>query len=296
MVMTWTSLVAPKGTAGSIASSVNYSKLDPETIVDEAQSLLFQVLRVREMRKEWVFGMAVGQAQIDLPSRFLDPIGRLYDVTNTGWISHTIESEVFSARAYQAAAGTFGNNPFTTIIGSSNFSVAKVAHGLNQGSTVTIAGVTDPSFAGLNGQTLPLTSIVNANTLLLGGDDVSAVAVTGGGAGATYTANNLIAGYPSRWSVWDEQAKFDTAFDTATQFKLLYYRAPLPLSSSNNSNWLTTRYPMLMRKACQAAAADFMKDDTEYQKCLGALQALIQSTAAADDLIYRGAEFGTDTP
>ena len=47
MAMTYTSLVAPKGTTGSLANWVGYSKLDTETVLDEAQSLLFHLLRVR---------------------------------------------------------------------------------------------------------------------------------------------------------------------------------------------------------------------------------------------------------
>ena len=90
--------------------------------------------------------------------------------------------------------------------------------------------------------------------------------------------------------------KFDTAFDTQTTLKQLYYRSPVLLSASNQSNWLVNRYPMLMRIACMAAAANFMKDDTEYQKQVGALNNLIGTIAAENDMGYRGMEFGTDTP
>ncbi len=39
-----------------------------------------------------------------------------------------------------------------------------------------------------------------------------------------------------------------------------------------------------------------MKDRTEYDAQLKALTALVGSTAAENDLMFRGAEFGTDTP
>lgn len=298
--MTWTSLVASKGVAGSIMNWVSYSKLDVETVVDEAQSLLFQMLRVREMRSEWTFGMAIGQANQALPDRFLDPIGKIFDVTNGTDYGHVIESEILRNRSYDTSpSGALGTDPFTVTINVPYLrSVKQVAHGLTQGSTIAISNVTDTSWVKLNGS-FAVVSITDADNFVVYVDALSAIpgaTQTGGGSGITWTANKLVAGSPTRWAVWDEQAKFDTAFDAPATLKLLYYRSPLPLSATNQSNWLTTRYPMLMRKACQASAADFMKDDVEYKKGVDALSALIQSTAAVDDLSYRGAEFGTDTP
>ncbi len=293
--MNYTSLVAPKGTTGSIANWVNYSKLDIVAVVDEAQSLLFSLLRIREMRKEWTFGMAAGEAQIALPARFLDPIGRLYDITNGIRMPHRIETDIVGARVYEAASGSFGTNPFTTTSGSSIVTVVEAAHDLTQGSTITILAASAVGGLTLNG-TFPVTGITDANTLTIDVDDLATSSATGGGASATYTANKLISGSPSSWTIFDEQVKFDCAFDTATQFKQLYFRSPLPLSATNLSNWLTVRYPKLMRVACMASAADFMKDDTEYQKHLTALTGLVGSANAESDLSYRGAEFGTDTP
>jgi hypothetical protein len=298
MPMNYTTLTGGKGAAGSIMNWVSYTKLDVGTVVDEAQSLLFQSLRVREMRTEWTFGLGVGQSSIPVPARFLDPIGRLYDVSNGMWLGHKLEGDILSRRAYVPVAGSFGADPFTTFLGAPQVVVSKTAIGLNQGSTITISGASDVNGLTLNG-TFPVTSQpanTGPNSIILVFDTAATAAGTGGGAAATYTGNNLVAGSPSQWSIWDEKFAFDTALDVATTYKQIYYRAPLPLSATNLSNFLTDRYPMLMRKACMAAAADFMKDDTEYQKQVSALNNLIQSTAAGDDLIYRGAEFGTDTP
>jgi len=294
--MTYTSLVAPKGTTGSIANWVNYSKLDLPAVVDEAQSLLFSLLRIREMRKEWTFGMAVGEAQIALPARFLDPIGRLHDITNGIRMPHRIETDIVGARVYEATSGDFAADPFTTVNGSSSVAVELAAHDLTQGSTLTILLATAVGGLTLNG-TFPVTSITDDDNLVIDVDEFATSGATGGGAAAEYTANKLISGSPSSWTIFDEQVKFDCAFDTATQFKQLYFRAPLPLAATTNeSNWLTSRYPKLMRVACSASAADYMKDDAEYQKHLASLTALVQSTNAESDLTYRGAEFGTDTP
>jgi hypothetical protein len=297
MVMTWTSLTGPKSLVGSVAYWTGYSKLDGPTIVAEAESLLFSLLRVREMRTEWTFGMAVGQCQTPLPTRFLDPIGRLYDVENSMQYPHKIETDITAARSYSPLTGSYGTNPFTTTLGSSLVTANVPSHSLNQASTIFNAAASAVGGMPMNGA-FSIVSIIDANNFVFDTefDGGATSGATGGGSLATYTANNLISGSPSRWSIWDEQIKFDSAFDTQTTFKQLYYRSPPPLSAVNPTHFATARYPMLMRKACAAAAADFMKDDTEYQKNVTALNNLVHSVAVENDMIYRGAEFGTDTP
>lgn len=296
MSMTYTSLTGNKGVPGSIMNWVSYTKLDQVTVVDEAQSLLFGILRVREMREEWTFGMATGQANQPLPARFLDPIGRIFDITNCTDYGQNLQTDIARLRSYDTSiAGTFAANPFTTTSGSSLVVAHQVAHGLNQDSTLTIAAAAAAGGLTLNGA-FPVTSIVDADNFVIDAGNDATSSVTGGGSLATYTANKLIAGSPSRWGIWQELVKFDTAFVSPATLKLLFYRSPKPLSSTIQSNWLTARYPMLMRKACQASAADYMKDDAEYEKQVKGLTALIGSTAVGDDLSYRGAEFGTDTP
>lgn len=296
MAMSYTSLVAPKGTTGSLANWVNYTKLDTATVLEEAQSLLFQLLRTREMRTEWTFGIAVGASEIALPARFLDPIGRIYDIKNGYPLKHRIETDIANARAYDnSPSGDFDTDPFTTTIDVSTVAVELVGHGLTQGSTLTIAESDPVGGLTLDG-TFPVVSITDDDNLVIETDTDATSTATGGGSIATYTANKLIAAFPTRWGVFDEKLKFDCAMETASQFKMLYYRSPKPLSASNLTNWLTIRYPKLLRVACMAAAADYMKDDTEYQKHVTALTALVGSTAAENDLQYRGAEFGTDTP
>lgn len=300
MAMSYTSLVAPKGTTGSILNWVGYSKLDVATVVDEAQYLLYQILRVREMRTEWTFGLSVGQCKVPLPTRFLDPIGKVYDITNVAEYAHEIETPILKKRAYDSTfSGTLGANPFTTTNGSSLVTVNQTAHGFNQGSTFTT-----PNAPALNGLALsgtwPVVSITDANNFIIdpgsGNDTTANASGAGGGTGVTYTGNNLVSGSPACWAVWDENLQFDVAMDTAWAGKLLYYRQPLLLSAANPTNFLTNRYPMVMRTACMAASAKFMKDDGEYEKLTTELNNIIQTTMGFDDLFYRGASFGTDTP
>jgi hypothetical protein len=300
MSMSYNTLVAAKSATGSILSWVGYSKIDVLTVVDEAQFLLYQILRVREMRTEFTFGVAVGQCKVALPTRFLDPMGDIFDVTNVTNYEQQIESVVMRARAYDnTVSATLGTNPFTTVSGSGLVSVNKTAHGLNQGSTFTSANAPALNGLALTG-TFPVVSITDADNFVIdaGGttDTTANASGSGGGAGVTYSANNMVAGLPACWGVWDETMQFDMAANTAWQGKLLYYRQPTLLSASNPTNFLTNRYPKLMRVACLAAAAEYMKDDQEYTKQLGALNNMIQTTATFDDLSYRGASIGTRTP
>lgn len=300
MSMSYTTLTGSKGSSGALLTWVNYAKLDVGTVVDEAQALLYQILRVREMRTEWTFGVSVGQASVALPTRFLDPIGKVYDLTNVTDYDQFIGTSILKKRAYDnSISGTFGTNPFTTTSGSGLVSVNQTAHGLNQDSAITI-----PNAPSLNGLTLtgtfPIVSITDANDFVMdvgsASDTTATASGSGGGTGVTYTADNLVAGSPTGWGIWDENLKFDMAADTAFTGKLLLYRRPQPLSATNPTNFVTDRYPHLMRVACLAAAAKFMKDDQEYQKNMTELNTLIQTTASFDDLAYRGASFGTDTP
>lgn len=297
MAMNYTALVASKGTTGSLANWVNYSKLDTATVLEEAQSLLFSLLRVREMKASWTFGLDAGDCEIDLPERFLDPIGKIRDLTNSRGITQSSDTSVEDLRVYDTSiSGTFPNNPFTTTVDSALVAVHLAGHDLSQGSVLTIAGATGVGGLTLNG-TFPVTSITDDDHLVINvGDTAATLSGTGGGAAASYTASKLIESLPMAWSVVGEKLLFNCALEMAAQYRMLYFRSSLPLSSTNQTNWLTKRYPKLLRVACMAASADYMKDNEEYQKHLTALTVLVQSTANENDLYLRGAEIGTDTP
>lgn len=298
MAMTYNTLVGPKGSAGSLMNWVGYSKIDVNTVVDELQALIYASLRVRQMRFQWVFGIPAGGSKVTLPARFLDPIGRLIDNIGNRY-QHVTESSVTDGRMFDSSlSGSFGANPFKTgAIGSGIVTAALPNHGLSQGSDITIASAAPVDGITINGTSL-VTGIIDPNTFQFVVVDglATAGAITGGGSAATYTANKLISGSPLQWSIWDECLQFDGAFDTATQFRLMCYKSLPLLSAANPSNFLTDRYPHLVREAGMAAAASFMKDDNEYTKHVGAMQQMIQSIAAEDDLLYRGADLYTETP
>lgn len=299
MAMNYTSLVADKNTVGSIASWVNYAKLQPTVIVDEAQALLYSLLRTREMQAELNFAIQVGGASFSLPSRFLDPIGRICLSSYNVPVRHKDSGFIKDSRNYDETSGTLGANPFTTVSGSDTVTVALAGSGFNQDSVFNTSGATAVGGATING-TFPITSVAtdgNSFTIdisVLGSTPTSSA--TGGGSAVAYICDNLVQGIPNWWGILGNQLQFDVAFNQASLGRLQYYQSLPLLSSSNLTNFITNRYPHLMRTACVTSAADFMKDDNEYQKGYQRLVALVERTAMDNDGMLRGLELETLTP
>lgn len=102
MAMTYTSLSGAKTAAGSIKRWMNYEQLDVDQIIEEAQALIFQTLRVREMRTEFSdISVAVGDTYAALPTGFLDPIA-LKDKTNNIDMDLVTEDELVRRRVYDS--------------------------------------------------------------------------------------------------------------------------------------------------------------------------------------------------
>lgn len=299
MAMTYTTLVAPKGTTGSLMAWVNYSKLDSETVLAEAQALLYSLLRVREMKTEWAFSADQGVGTIALPSRFLDPIGKIYDNRGLAY-TQLPESDIRAARVWEAVdEQSLANNPFTT--GSAGTgTVAVNAAGLTDfpplGADVTFAGASAVDGIDMNNTFITTITFPGIIFYVEANGDALAGSVAGGGAAVTMTFNKLQEATPAAWTIFDEKLQFNAAFDEDVQCRLPCYRSPRLLSSVNPSNFLCTRYPYLLREACIAAAHRFMKNNEQFQISLQVLTAEVQSVNAENDLYLRGADFGTDTP
>lgn len=298
MAMTYSVLIGSKSTVGSLKSWVSYSKLDPVTIVDEAQSLLYSLLRVREMMVDTAFTMAVNQSYQALPTGFLDPIGRMQLTSINCQARHKDSAFIQSNRIYDELSGTLGTDPFTTVNGSLSVTVAATAHGFTQDSVFSTSGATAVGGVTIAG-TFPITSVATNSFVIditsLGSTPTSGA--TGGGSAVAYTCDNLTTGIPAWFGIWNERIYFDTAFAQACLCKLQYYRKlPLLAVSSNETNFLTDRYPHLMRTACTTSAADFMKDDSEYNKGLTRLTALVQRINVENDGFLRGLELDPYIP
>jgi hypothetical protein len=296
MAMTYTSLTAAKGITGSVANWVNYTKLDIPVIVDEAQAMIYTYMRTREMTSQFQFNVPIYGSVASLPANFLDHIGRIMVPSINMDIAHKDAGFVMRTRNFTETSGVLGTNPFTTTNGSTQFSVNLPGHGFNQESSFNISGATFANGINFNG-TFLIVSITDANDFVC---DTLTQTATGsgadGGSTAAYLCDNLQQTFPQFFAIWDEAIHFEGAFTQGYNAQLLYFRSLPLLSATNQSNFLTNRYPHLMRTACQAAAADFMKDDIEYQKCSTRLQAIIQTVMVDNDGQYRGLEIDAETP
>src|SRR5208282_2862068 len=142
MAMSYNTLTAVKGNPGAIATWVNYTKLDIGTLVDEAQALLYEYLRCNDMKSEFNFGLAIGNAQVPLPANFLDPIGTIFTPSLNYRFIHKDESFILRNRVFNETNGSLGTNALTTTSGSNLVSVNLTQHGFNQASKFNLSGAT----------------------------------------------------------------------------------------------------------------------------------------------------------
>lgn len=101
-------------------------------------------------------------------------------------------------------------------------------------------------------------------------------------------AGALFPGEPSRWTIIGSTAHVDVACDEAFVGMLMYYARPAALASDNLTNFLTIRYPTLLRMACTGFAFGFKKDEARKTADLGIADKLMQSAAMTNDLYRRG--------
>ena len=93
----------------------------------------------------------------------------------------------------------------------------------------------------------------------------------------------LAPGQPFRYSLRGTVVEFPRAPDQPYTYRQVHYARPAPLSSSNETNWLTRRAPRLVRQACCAFASEFMKAEGEKLYWLNLAQAAIDELNATSD-------------
>lgn len=206
MPMTYSDLVATKANTGSIAFLINYALVPSDQILEDAQALIYSLLRHDRMKAAANLSLALGANSVALPSDFLDPI-QLLDEWGAG-ITHTDERSLFRFRPL----GTDGLAP---------------------------------------------------------------------------------QGPPSLWAQLGLTAQFDTRSEKARTLNLIYFQKPAALGPSNQSNWLTERYPHIVRAACKHFAFQHRREDTAADMEFKKLAALIDRANVESDLTLRGAAFPT---
>lgn len=107
-------------------------------------------------------------------------------------------------------------------------------------------------------------------------------------AGAKDETGAMNTGDPSKWTVIGTTAYVDVACTSTFSGTLTYYKTPTALSLSNETNFLTTRYPTLVRRACMAFAFEFKKDVTRKQLEITLAEQALALAASTNDLYRRG--------
>lgn len=98
----------------------------------------------------------------------------------------------------------------------------------------------------------------------------------------------LVSATPSRWTIIGEAAYVDVSADEAMTGVLLYYARPASLSVSNTTNFLTVKFPSLLRYACMMKAFEHMKDTPRSTQYLQLAMAALADARVSDDLKRRG--------
>lgn len=271
MAMNFNDLIGPKSRAGSIQNFVKFKPVPAEVILEEAQALIYSQLRVREMRASSLVSLGVGAFTAALPTGYLDPIS-MQD--REGW---NVIPELYESDDILNRRRLYNNDVVTTLSGTITAGAA----------SLTVASAAEFPTTG------SYSIVIESEVLLVtAGQGTTTWTVTRGYAGTTAAAHSsgatvdgsLESGTPMHVAVFDELFQFDLKADEARKLDLVYFKSLTLLSASNTTNFLTRRYPHLVRVACNARAAAFMKDNEERDTNTKELFALIEAANVESDL------------
>lgn len=93
---------------------------------------------------------------------------------------------------------------------------------------------------------------------------------------------------PSQWTIIGETAHLDVLLSAAFSGRMMYYALPTALGSGNTTNFLTTRYPKLLREMSMSIAYVHMKDTARAQEHLAYAMAGIAEANATNEMWRRG--------
>jgi hypothetical protein len=206
-VTAYSTLIAAKGTAGSIKDWVNNSTIPSEQILTEAQSAIYARLRVREMH-------AIGTATM-----------------GTGTEVMALASDL---RAFR-------------------------------------------------GGRMWITGTAKAAVVLRREDEVEAARSYG-------SSGTLETFRPEIFAIVGTEAHFPSLPDAEHVVRYPYYRTPAALGTATETNFLTEKYPTILRAMCLSYANDYLKDDAERDRWLKMAMALIMEANAESDMAFGGLE------
>lgn len=93
---------------------------------------------------------------------------------------------------------------------------------------------------------------------------------------------------PSSFTIIGTDIVFDVELSADLGAELIYYKAPDALSGTNTTNFLTARYPTLVRHSCESFAYEHMKDPARSLEFRKMVEAEIMDASATNDLYRRG--------
>jgi len=92
---------------------------------------------------------------------------------------------------------------------------------------------------------------------------------------------------PSHWTIIGLTAYVDVLCSAIFSGYLLYYGLPAALGPQNLTNWLTIRYPRLVRRVCMGIAFEFAKDTERMNEYLQLAENDIAEAARTNDMFRR---------
>ena len=111
------------------------------------------------------------------------------------------------------------------------------------------------------------------------------------------SAGVRITGTPQYWATNATQIVFEVFADKTFNFQLLYHGSLAALAStSNETNFLTDRYPRLFRTILMGIAYEWQEDDKRAVQYLTKGEALIFETEVEKDLELTGADLAVQVP
>lgn len=103
------------------------------------------------------------------------------------------------------------------------------------------------------------------------------------------TDGTLTSTRPLEYAIFGELLQFECQADAAYTADFLFYQQPAFMDGSHTTNFLTTRYPHVLRRACLMWAADYRDDMDAFAKNAKLLEAEIARINVENDFVRRGA-------
>lgn len=108
---------------------------------------------------------------------------------------------------------------------------------------------------------------------------------------STDSTGALTAGEPGHWTIIGTTAYVDVKCSAAFGGDLMYFKQPDALSVSNETNFLTDRYPTLLRRACLMFAWEHARNWERRKEELQLAEAALASVQASDEMFRRTQSF-----